>query len=956
MAKAPSPASATRPKLVLIDAHALIHRAFHAIPFLSTKDGELTNAVFGFTSSVLTVLKELQPEYVAVSFDLPEPTFRHQKYADYKATRQKAPDELRSQFGRVREVVETLGMPIFEVAGYEADDVIGSLAKQTAARDGVDPYIVTGDRDSLQLVDEHVKIHMLKWRPGGRETITYDLERLKEDTGLSPDEFIEYKALLGDTSDNIPGVPGIGEKTATALVQRYQTLEGVYAALTEEAAEHPLIKPKVRENLATYREQAFLSRDLSRIVTDIPLEFKLGACTLTDFDLPKASELFRQLEFSSLLPRLQSLAGEVAASGPGAATGTALADAQKAGAAGAAPPAPRDWSKKSYELVGTEKAFAAFLKALKEQAIFAFDTETERLDSIAQNLVGLSFSWGSHTGYYLPLKHASGPVLPFQPTLEALTPILTDPAVGKVGHHLKYDYAVLRAYGIETQGLAFDTMLGSYLLNPGARTLGLSKLAYQELGYEMQPITELIGEGTGRSPKQQKSMAEVSSEDVAPYAAEDADITWQLYEKLSADVATVGVQSVLEDIELPTLAVLVKMEQRGVQLDTAFLEKMSERFARELTKIERNVHKHAGREFNLNSPSQLATVLFDELKLGDGKGSRRGGGQSKRHVTTAAARLEQLKDAHPIVAELLRYRELSKLKSTYLDALPHQVRADTGRLHTSYSQTVAATGRLSSSDPNLQNIPIRTPQGRKIRQGFVTQPGWKLVSADYSQFELRLAAHISGDVNLAEKFRQGLDIHAATAAEVAGIPLGEVTPEQRYAAKAVNFSILYGATPHGVSKSTGMSVTDAGEYIDRYFKTYPQIREYMDAMIAKAETDGYVETLFGRRRYLPEIKASVYPVRESAKRMAINMPIQGTQADILKLAMVAIDRELPAAVPEAYMLLTVHDELVFEVPEGQALALAGFVTDRMEHAYELDVPIVAEAKVGDNWGEMEGVD
>lgn len=940
--------STGRPKLVLIDAHALIHRAFHAIPFLSTKDGELTNAVFGFVSSVLTVLKDLQPEYVAVSFDLPEPTFRHAKYKEYKATRQKAPDELRSQFGRVREVVETLGMPIFEVAGYEADDVIGSLAKQAAARNGVEPYIVTGDRDSLQLVDEHVKVHMLKWRPGGRETITYDLARLKEDTGLTPDEFIEYKALMGDTSDNIPGVPGVGEKTATTLVQRYGTLEKLYEALKEEPADHPLIKPKIRENLGTYREQAYLSRDLSRIVTNINLDFKLEACTLSDFDLAAALELFKRLEFSSLLPRLQSLAGEIPAVRGTAGSGNAGSSLNTPDD----PPQPRDWSKKSYTLVSTKKELAAFVKELGQQPVFAFDTETERLDSIAQNLVGVSFSWQPHSGYYLPLKHIDGPVLDSAATLKLLTPILTDPKVGKVGHHLKYDYEVLRSYGIELQGLVFDTMLGSYVLNPGARTLGLSKLAYQELGYEMQPISELIGEGTGRAPKQQISMAEVSSVDVAPYAAEDADITWQLYEKLSADVETVGVQSVLEDIELPVVPVLAAMEQRGVLLDARFLGKMSKRFATELVTLEKKIHKHAGGDFNLNSPSQLSAVLFDDLKLGGGGGSKRGG---SKHATTAAARLEQLKDEHPIVAELLRYRELSKLKNTYLDSLPKLVREDTGRLHTTYSQTVAATGRLSSSDPNLQNIPIRTPQGREIRKGFVMQPGYKLVSADYSQFELRLAAHISGDQNLAEKFRDGLDIHAATAAEVAGISLEDVTPEQRYAAKAVNFSILYGATPHGVSKSTGMSVKDAGAYIDRYFTTYPKVREYMDAMIAKAQTDGYVETLFGRRRYLPEINASVYPVRESAKRMAINMPIQGTQADILKLAMISIHQDLPEAFPGAAMLLTVHDELVFETPSADVKKLAAFITEKMEHAYELDVPIVAEAKVGDNWGEMEAV-
>lgn len=915
----------TRPKLVLIDAMALIHRAFHAIPFLSTKNGELTNAVFGFTSSVLAVLKELDPQYIAVSFDLPEPTFRHEKFPDYKATRQKAPDELRSQFGRVRDVVNIMEIPIFEAAGYEADDVIGSLAKQVSRKSDVEVYIVTGDRDSLQLVDERVKVHMLKWRPGGRETVTYDPARLKEDTGLTPGEFVDYKALLGDSSDNIPGVTGIGEKTAKALVMQYHSLEGLYEALSFPAAEHALIKPRVRQNLIAQKDQAFLSRDLSRIVVDIPLDFDLAACTAHQFDLAKATALFGELEFTSLIPRLKEVAKQEAAAAGEVAT-----------------PKARDWSRQDYKIVSDEASFSAFLDDLKRQDVFAFDTETAALDPIAPNLVGISFSWQANSGCYLPMNHQEGPNVTLEKALRALKPILEDESIGKVAHNLKYDYESLTGYGIEVRGGVFDTMLGSYLLNPGARTLKLDNLAYQELGYEMQPLAELIGKG-----KDERLLSEVSPEAIGPYAAEDADVTWQLYEKLSQNLRDAGLHSVMEDIELPLIPVLAAMEQRGVMLDSEFLDKMGRKFGKELAGIEKKICDLAGREFNINSPSQMAKVLYEDLGIGTTQANRAG-----KHKSTAAGHLERIKESHPVIPEIIRYRELSKLKTTYIDALPKLVRGDTGRVHTSYNQTVAATGRLSSSDPNLQNIPIRTDLGREIRKAFVTEPGYHLISADYSQFELRIAAHISGDLRLREKFREGLDIHTATAAEVAAVPLDKVTPQQRYAAKAVNFSILYGASAHGVARSTGLSNQEAQAYIERYFQTYPKLREYMDAMVTKARTEGFVETMFGRRRYLPEIHASAFPVREAAKRMAINMPIQGTQADILKMAMVNIHGELPNLSAGSHLILTVHDELVVEVPDKDVEKVAGWLIKTMEHAYELEVPIVVEAKVGRNWGDM----
>lgn len=915
-----------RKKLVLIDAMALIHRAFHAIPFLSTKGGELTNAVFGFTSTVLSVVADLKPDYLAVGYDLPEPTFRHEQYEEYKATRQKAPDELRSQFGRVREVLQTLNIPIFEVVGYEADDVIGALAKQSAAEHDLDVYIVTGDRDSLQLVDDDVKIYMLKWRPGGRETVVYDPAKLKEDTGLTPEEYVDYKALVGDTSDNIPGVPGVGEKTASTLMMKYHDLEGLYAALEEDPKDHPDIKPKMRENLTTYRDQALLSRDLSRIVTDIPLDIDIETMHVHDFDRPAVEKLFAELEFTSLLRRLDEF-GKVTH--------------QHAAVKPPAEPVERSWDGKNYHLVGTDEEFAGFLKKLGEQEIFTFDTETEKVESLDKNLVGLAFAWGDHEGYYLPFKHDEGPTIDLEKSLEQLKPMFEDPRIGKVAHHLKYDLEVLHCYGIEVRGAVFDTMLGSYILNPGARTLKLDNLAFQELGYKMQPITELIGAGRG-----QKLMSQIPSTEVGKYAAEDADVTWQLYQKFEQNLRDVKLEKVLEEIELPLVPVLAAMEEAGVKLDTAFLQELSARYEKELDQLTKDICKHAGKEFNLNSPSQMAGILFDELQIGAGI-TRRG----SKHKTTAAGELEKYKDAHPIVPLILRYRELSKLKTTYVDTLPKLVRHD-GRVHTSYNQIGAATGRLSSQDPNLQNIPIRTEQGREIRKAFVAEDGYTLLAADYSQFELRIAAHMSGDERLSQAFKDGLDIHTAAAAQVAGIPLDEVKPEMRYAAKAVNFSILYGATSHGLSRTTGMPVKESAEYIENYFRSYPKLREFMDLMIAQAQTAGYVETLFGRRRYLPEIHSSQYNVREAAKRMAINMPVQGTQADILKLAMIKLHAGLQDQSAKARMLLTVHDELVFEIPDGDVAKVVPWIIDTMEHAYELSVPIVVEGRTGRNWGEM----
>lgn len=906
-------------RFVIIDGNALIHRAFHAFPpTLTTKKGEVVNAVYGFTVILLKVLKDLKPDYIAATFDLAGPTFRHKDFADYKGTRVKAAQELYDQIPRVKEVVTAFNIPIFEKKGFEADDLIGTVTKKLLGK-AIESYIVTGDMDTLQLVDEQTKVFTS--RKGLTDTTIYDEDAVVARYGLKPEQLIDYKALRGDPSDNIPGVKGIGEKTASELLQKFVTLEALYDAVKNHPKKLDDVKPRIVELLREHEKEAYLSKHLATIVRDVPIDFALSDAAAHDFKRSDVVDLFQELEFKSLLAKLPT---------------TSLFSAPRNEKV---VPKPRHKHKGNYNLVNDDAAFDTLLAKLHKATTLSVDTETTSVQPVEAELLGISVAWKSGEAYYLNLHQEKKGAW-----LEKLRPILESHRIKKTGHNLKYDYAVLKCAGIELAPLSFDSMIASYLLNPGTRQHSLDALAFAEFGYEMQPITELIGP----KGKDQKTLADVPLEDLSWYSCEDADFALRLKEKLEPEVTKGFAHRVMSTIEMPLVSVLASMEIAGVKIDVPFLKKTAKEFAANLAKLEKAIYKEAGKEFNINSPAQMKEILFDALKV-----STEGIGKTKSGFSTAADELEKLKDKHPIVPKLMEYREVAKLLSTYLEALPELVSPVTGRVHTDYNQTVAATGRLSSSNPNLQNIPIRTELGQPIRKAFIAEKGNKLVAADYSQFELRIVASLSGDEKMIASFRKGEDIHARTAAEINGIPIDKVTKQMRYAAKEVNFGVMYGMGAWGLAARTGLSRDEAKTFIEKYFALYKGIAAYLETTKELARTQGYVETLFGRRRYLPEIGSSMAAVRAAAERMAVNLPIQGTQADLIKLAMIRIHKELPTVCPEAKMLMQVHDELVFEVPAAEAQRVAMFVHREMEAVEKLKVPIVAEVRIGDNWGEME---
>lgn len=898
-------------KLVIIDAHALIHRAYHAIPPLTTKEGEVVNAVYGFTMILLNVFRDLKPKCVAVAFDLPGKTHRHVAYTEYKANRKVAPSDLVSQFARVREVVEAFNIPIYDKEGYEADDVIGAIAKKIPK--DVETIIVTGDMDELQLVDEHTKVYTM--RRGFTDTVLYDIPQVIERyDGLTPDLLIEYKALKGDPSDNIPGVAGIGEKTAIQLIKEYKSLENLYENLGS-------LKPAVAAKLAAQKEIAFLSRELSTIQTDLDVNFDLTKCVLAEYDRKKVFELFQYLEFKSLLAKIP--------------------EAQQV-----EPPLEKIHLKAAdYQTVDNQEKLQTLILELRGQKLLAVDTETTSKNPMEAELVGISLSTEAGKAYYLPLGHLKGPNLTLADALERLQPILEDPTVKKIGHNLKYDYIVLKNHGVCLRGLEFDTMIAAYLLNPNARAQKLEELAFTELGIEMVPISEIIGAGKNQTTF---DLGEIS--DCSQYACEDADVSLRLYHKLLPQIQKAELAELLHDIEIPLIPILAEMEMCGVLLDFAKLEETSERFGERLLELEASIWKEAGREFNIASPSQLQEVLFSKLKLDEQIQDKR---ELKKLKTggysTSASELEKLSQLHPIINHISQFRELSKLKNTYLDVLPKLVNKKTGRIHTSYNQAITQTGRLSSSDPNLQNIPIRTEAGRLIRSSFIPKEGFVLLSADYSQIELRVIAHIAGDEDMIKVFREGRDIHTETAAKVFKVTESAVTSDMRRIAKIINFGIIYGVSPHGLKQQAGVTREEGKDLIDRYFELHPKIKTYTQKTIEQAKNLGYVETIFGRRRFLPEILSSNFAVRGAAERMAINMPVQGSAADLMKLAMIDIAGALPQLSPQTQMLLQVHDELVFEVPESEVEKVTEFVKEKMDHVVELTVPIETSIGWGKNW-------
>jgi DNA polymerase-1 len=936
-----------KPTLVLIDGHALAYRAFFGMPAtFSTDEGEPTHAVYGFTNMILAVWKEYEPDYFIVTFDRGD-TFRHAMYADYKATREKMPDDLRSQIERIEQLVAAFNMPVFTKEDYEADDLLGTLAGQAAAR-GIEALIVTGDRDAFQLVAPNVKVLISGRKFADREV--YDEARVEERYGVTPRQLIELKGLVGDSSDNIPGVKGIGEKGGAKLIQQFETLEGIYENLDQ-------IAKGTRTKLETDRDNAFLSRDLGRIITDVPgVELNVEAGKTMDFDLVAVANLFVELQLNTIFHRI-----------PGAPQDKLPAEFATIMPKKAAEPGPPDGT---YVTVDTSEKLAALTERLQQGQSLSVDVETDSTDEVQANLVGVAITPEAGEGYYIPLGHGAkarvesgmqasfldesatnsgaeaSPQLDLATVQDALAPILIDPGITKYMHNAKFDIMLLERHGMPVEPPIFDTMIASWLGNnaPGARH-GLKDLTREQLHIQMTEIKELIGSG-----KNQLTMAQVPIQQVTPYAAADVDMTLRLAEVVEQPLqANPDYQQIFQGLELPLIYVLKDMELAGIGLDTAALRQMSNQMARRLVELEQEIFGAVGMEFNINSTQQLSDVLFGKLGLPT-QGLKK---TKSGHYSTAANVLESLQGQHEVIDFMLEQRMLAKLKSTYVDALPALVNPHTGRVHTNYNQIGVSTGRLSSSNPNLQNIPIRTAQGREIRRAFVADPDQQLISADYSQVELRILAHIADDQGLLEAFANDEDIHAATAATVLGIPLAEVDKYQRRIAKTVNFGLIYGQTAFGLAQTTGMSREEARDFIETYFEKYPGVKTYIEDTKELAAEQGYVSTLYGRRRDFSHLASLGGPQRARAEREAINMPIQGSAADIMKQAMIDLHAALPAHNLQTRLLLQVHDELVLEVPPAELDQAVDLTQQVMTAAYELRAPLKVDVEVGQNWLEME---
>ena len=920
------------PLLILIDGHALVHRAFHAIrePLTVRDTGEQTTAVYGYLNAFLKAVEEWRPSHCIVTFDVSAPTFRHEEFAEYKAHRPPTPPELRGQFDRVRQFMDAFNIPIFELAGYEADDLLGSLARQ-AEETQVQTLILTGDSDILQLVSPQVRVQLVS---GARNATVYDVAQVRERYGgLGPESVAEIKALQGDKSDNIPGVPRVGIKSAITLLTAYDSIEGIYQNL--DAVKPPGVQKSLREN----KDLAFQCKMLTTIRRDAPVALDLDASRFGGYDRAGIVALMRELEFASMVNRIPQ-AGNAAAAQLG------MLDA-----------APDDAPAVDYVVVDTQAALDEMLTALAASDFVAFDTETTSQSPMDAELVGLSFSNVAGKGWYVPVGHQEGKQLPRDYVLDRLRPLLENglengrPPIA--AHNANYDMSVLENYGVQVAALDFDTMLAAHF--SGRKAIGLKALALAELNEDMTPISELIGKG-----RNQLTMDKVNIADAADYAAADADMTRRLVDVFADELRRNSARETFDAVEMPLVPVLVRMQRNGVAIDAAALSKMSVDLGAQLAEIEAGMYRVVGHEFNINSSQQLGDVLFNELRLPPTS-------RTKTGYSTNAAALDGLKElldggevegvdpkAYEVLDRVLEFRQLSKIKSTYVDALPALVNSDTGRIHTNYHQTGSATGRVSSSDPNVQNIPVRTELGRQVRKAFVAQdaPDWTLFGADYSQIELRILAHISRDEGLMSAFHNGEDIHAATASSLYGAPMDAVTAEMRRVAKIMNFGVLYGLSPFGIRRQTGFSAEEGKRFIETYFANYPGIRKYIDSVKESVHSKGYVETLSGRRRYITEVKARNYNVRAAGERMAINMPIQGTAADIIKIAMIRIQQRMDAERMRARMIIQVHDELIFELPQDELDPLKAIVMELMPSALPLDVPLEVELKSGVNWGDM----
>ncbi len=928
--------------LYLLDGHAIAYRAYFALTsgsstYWTTSKGEPTAGVYGFANRLIRLFEQEEPDYVAVSFDTGR-TFRHEMYSDYKGTRAKMPDDLKVQIERIRQMVDRFNIPRIEIDNYEADDVIGSLARWASQEKGLAVKIITGDRDMLQLVTNTVVVSLPDRKSGQDQD--YFPEDVVRRMGVRPDQIVDYKALVGDPSDNIPGVRGIGEKTAIELLKQYETLDNVFAHLDD-------IKGRAKKPLSTERESAYMSQDLARIRTDLPVLLDLEQAKPVQFEPTDVEHLFEELEFRTLTQRLKKMTARLKPSlqGRSGVQKSLFPEDDKPKAVDAS---PQDASFETVTVNDTQ-TLKACIDELKKASQIAFDTETTGLDPMLSELVGISLAAEPAKGYYFPVGHEEGAQLGLDEIKKALQPILSDPKIAKVAHNAKFDLVVLQQAGFEVTPITFDTMIAEWVVDPTSRNLGLKAQAKTRLGVQMTEIEDLIGKG-----KNQISMAAVPIEQAAPYAAADAVMTLRLVQPMTEDLRAHASEKLYQDLENPLIPVLAEMEEAGILLDDALFETFSKELKSDVDQLTKQAYQLAGEEFNLNSTQQLSDVLFEKLALEPPDRTRK---TSSGKYSTSADVLESMRGMHPLVDTILEYRELSKLQSTYVDALPTQVNPKTGRVHTTFNQTGTVTGRVASQNPNLQNIPIRTELGRKVRQGFIAAPGYKLLAVDYSQIELRIVAHLAQDKAMMSAFHEGQDIHAATAAALEDVPRNEVTHQQRRHAPAINCGLIYGMSPFGLTRTTDLTLSEAENFVKEYFREFPGVKKWLDNTRLEASRQGYVETLLGRRRYFPALAAGTnYMIRQREEREAINAPVQGTAADIIKLAMIRLPEALAKAGLKTRMLLQVHDELIFEVPEEELDAAQRLVKEVMEGAFHLSVPLVTEARVGDNWGELTVVD
>jgi DNA polymerase I len=941
--------------MYLIDAHSLIYQVFHAISEMSSPSGLPTNALYGFTRDMLFLRNEKKPEYLISAFDVPGPTFRDQLYPEYKAQRAPMPDDLQIQIPLIQQLLEAMRIPILGLAGYEADDVLATVAH--AAENNLEVFLCTSDKDCRQLITDRVRIYNL------RKHKALDRAGLLEDWGITPEQVVDFQTLVGDSVDNVKGVAGIGEKTAAKLLQEFGTLDNLLANIDKVPG------AKKQENLRAAVAAIPLTRKLVQLDTHVPLKMDWDGWRVQAWDEKRLLELFREWGFRSFADQVRQAS---VAQGPSAlgreetplpsdaVQGDLFAVSPAVASNGLLPKNEERTTKDSgwkgaYHLVDTPKQFQSFLRELRNQKRFAFDLETTSLQPWEAKIVGWAISWKAGEAWYLAVRGPEGSrLLDPEQTLETLRPILEDPAVAKINQNIKYDMLVLRSHGVIVAGVAGDSMVADYLLHAGERSHGLDELARRYFNHANISITELIGKKSKNQP--QRTMDQVPTEKVAEYAGEDADVAWRLCELLEPELNGEGLRTLYDDLEVPLIEVLAELEYNGIRLDIPFLKRLSEEMAGELEGIERDIYRLAGREFNIASPKQLREVLFNELKLPS---------QRKTGITGEASTdqetLERLAAlGHELPTKIVEHRQFAKLKGTYVDALPELVNPGTGRLHASFNQTVAATGRLSSSDPNLQNIPVRTEQGRQIRQAFLPEKGWLLLTADYSQIELRLLAHFCGDAELRRAFAEGRDVHASVAAQIYGVPEADVTSEMRRSAKTVNFGVIYGISAHGLAQRLGIPREEAARFIDAYFARYPKVQEYQARLLENCRKTGYVRTILGRRRAITGIRENTtYQQRNQPEREAVNMEIQGSAADLIKLAMLNLFRHLKRDGHRSRMLLQIHDELVFEAPPDELDAVSAIVEEEMttpvEKELRLEVPLVVDLAAGPNWLAVEEI-